>query len=184
MLKRLVGAKAACGCHVLGWGLDWFESTLGKYFPSVYDFRDSGMLFIAGRRLLRPLHEWAMSVLKRIPMDATFNQRASLRRLVGDMHCYSYDLSAATDRWPLRIIFTTVMYLSDRSFASTTLALFPALTLTATPNNARQRGTLVGKEEKETPTDSGNAIKIERENRPGLEDCPTTSVLIEGEVVS
>ncbi|KAI5669096.1 hypothetical protein M9H77_18949 [Catharanthus roseus] len=120
---RLVRAKAACGCHVL-----------------VYDFRDSGMLFIPGRlscafpgigkrrmsaignyinkRLLRPLHEWAMSVLKRIPIDGTFNQCAPLRRLVSATHCYSYDLSAATDRWPLRIIFTTVMYLFDRSFAS------------------------------------------------------------------
>ncbi|KAI5671744.1 hypothetical protein M9H77_12108 [Catharanthus roseus] len=125
---------------ISGWSLDWFESRLGKYFPSVYDFRDSGMLFIPGRlscafpgagkrrmfaidnyinqRLLRPLHKWAMLELKRIPMDGTFKLRGLLRRLVGATHCYSYDLSAATDRWPLRIIFTTVTYLFDRSFAS------------------------------------------------------------------
>ncbi|KAI5664265.1 hypothetical protein M9H77_23588 [Catharanthus roseus] len=58
------------------------------------------------------------NVYDRIPTDGTFNQRAPLRRLVGAMHCYSYDLSAATDRWPLRIIFTIVMYLFDISFAS------------------------------------------------------------------
>ncbi|KAI5664344.1 hypothetical protein M9H77_23667 [Catharanthus roseus] len=95
--------------------------------------RDSGMLFIPGclscvpmfaignyinQRLLRPLHEWAMLVLKRIPMDGTFKQCAPLRRLVCATHCYSYDLSAATGRWPLRIIFTIGMYLFDRSFAS------------------------------------------------------------------
>ncbi|KAI5664245.1 hypothetical protein M9H77_23568 [Catharanthus roseus] len=121
--EGLVRAKAACGCHML-----------------VYDFRDSGMLFIPGQlscvfpgagkgrmfaignyinqRLLRPFHEWAMLVLKRIPMDRTFNQRAPLRRLVGATDCYSYDLSTTMDRWPLRIIFRTVIYLFDRSFAS------------------------------------------------------------------
>lgn len=58
--------------------------------------------------LLRPVHDWSMSVLKRIPMDGTFNQTAPLMRLVGSTDSYSYDLSSATDRWPFRIIHTTV----------------------------------------------------------------------------
>ncbi|KAI5667307.1 hypothetical protein M9H77_17160 [Catharanthus roseus] len=58
-----------------------------------------------------------MSVLKRIPMDGTFNQRAPLRRLVGATDCFSYDLSSATDRWPLILMHDIVMYLFDKSFA-------------------------------------------------------------------
>ncbi|KAI5667123.1 hypothetical protein M9H77_16976 [Catharanthus roseus] len=59
-----------------------------------------------------------MSVLKRIPMDGTFNQRAPLRRLVGAKDCFSYDLSSATDRWPLILMHDIVMYFFDKSLAS------------------------------------------------------------------
>ncbi|KAI5671168.1 hypothetical protein M9H77_11532 [Catharanthus roseus] len=59
-----------------------------------------------------------MFVLKRIPMDWTFNQRAPLRRLVGATDSFSYDLYLATDRWPLILMHDTVMYLFDKSLAS------------------------------------------------------------------
>ncbi|KAI5671121.1 hypothetical protein M9H77_11485 [Catharanthus roseus] len=59
-----------------------------------------------------------MFVLKRIPMDGTFNQHAPLCRLVGAKDSFSYDLSSATDRWPLILMHDTVMYLFDKSFAS------------------------------------------------------------------
>lgn len=53
------------------------------------------------QRLLRPVHLWFASVLKRIPMDGTFNQTAPRVRLIPSSHCFSFDLKSATDRWPL-----------------------------------------------------------------------------------
>jgi hypothetical protein len=56
---------------------------------------------------LRPVHDWCMSVLRRIPQDGTFDQVAPLRLLTktvnyeGPMFCF--DLTAATDRFPARI---------------------------------------------------------------------------------
>lgn len=73
------------------------------------------------QRLLKPVHKWAASVLVAIPMDGTFDQSAPLRRLVGRRDCFSYDLSAETDGWPLLIIFEIFAYLFDRSFDSSLL---------------------------------------------------------------
>lgn len=56
---------------------------------------------------LRPVHDWAMNLLKLIPSDGTFDQTAPLHRLIrltkgkGPMFCF--DLSAATDRFPARL---------------------------------------------------------------------------------
>lgn len=50
--------------------------------------------------LLRPLHDWTMSVLKLLPTDGTYNQTAPLQRLAGRMNLYSDDLKAATDSLP------------------------------------------------------------------------------------
>lgn len=43
------------------------------------------------QRLLRPVHEWLAEILRRIPMDGTFNQTAPLDRLRGSRVCYSFD---------------------------------------------------------------------------------------------
>lgn len=51
-------------------------------------------------------------------MDGTFNQTRPLKSLEGCQESFSFDLSAATDRWPLRILFETLGVLFDRSFAS------------------------------------------------------------------
>jgi len=56
--------------------------------------------------VLRPLHLWLFSVLKRIPQDGTFDQLAPVRALVRDYPnevCYSFDLKAATDRVPWEV---------------------------------------------------------------------------------
>lgn len=51
---------------------------------------------------LKPLHKKLFSVLKRLPMDGTFNQLKPLFRVpFGSTSIYSFDLSAATDRLPL-----------------------------------------------------------------------------------
>lgn len=70
------------------------------------------------QRLLRPVHNWLMEVLKRLPSDGTFNQTRPLDRLVGKMDLFSFDLKAATDRWPLSMLFEIMVHLFDRSFAS------------------------------------------------------------------
>ena len=73
------------------------------------------------QRLLKPFHDWLMTVLRQIPMDGTFNQTKPLDFLVGKMTTLSYDLKSATDRWPLLIMYEMVCYLFDRGFASATV---------------------------------------------------------------
>lgn len=57
--------------------------------------------------LFKPLHRAIQKLLKQIPQDGTFDQLAPIRRLIdkfgGTQTCYSYDLSAATDRLPISI---------------------------------------------------------------------------------
>lgn len=53
------------------------------------------------QRTLRPLHDFIMKVLRRIPMDGPFDQVRPLDRLRCSIQVYSYDLKSATDRWPL-----------------------------------------------------------------------------------
>lgn len=55
--------------------------------------------------LLNPLHKVIFLVLRRIPMDGTFDQLRPIHRLI-KMRCkqfYSLDLTAATDRLPIEI---------------------------------------------------------------------------------
>ncbi|KAL2231411.1 UNVERIFIED_CONTAM: hypothetical protein Sindi_1735500 [Sesamum indicum] len=44
------------------------------------------------QRLLKPLHDWEMSVLKSLRTDGTFDQLRPLRRLRGKKELYSFDL--------------------------------------------------------------------------------------------
>lgn len=56
------------------------------------------------QRCLYPFHEWAMECLRTIPQDGTFNQTRPLMLLDCDrMERYCYDLTAATDRFPILI---------------------------------------------------------------------------------
>lgn len=56
---------------------------------------------------LYPLHKWLFSILKEIPQDGTFDQLRPIERLLKRVNSrqiiYSYDLSSATDRIPIRI---------------------------------------------------------------------------------
>jgi len=53
---------------------------------------------------MKPLHRWLFAILRRVPMDGTFNQLQPLKRIPwGRAPLYSYDLSAATDRLPLEL---------------------------------------------------------------------------------
>lgn len=53
--------------------------------------------------VLRPLHDYIFGILRKLPMDGTFDQLAPLKSLTsrGLKEFYSYDLSAATDRLPV-----------------------------------------------------------------------------------
>jgi len=57
--------------------------------------------------ILEPIHEYIYSILRNIPQDGTFDQSrplSELRRKLNDKSLtYSYDLSAATDRLPLKL---------------------------------------------------------------------------------
>ncbi|MBA7579511.1 hypothetical protein ES708_21382 [subsurface metagenome] len=53
--------------------------------------------------LVRPLHDWAMDVLRLLPTDGTFDQLRPLRRLRGKKDLYSFDLKAATDSFPVDV---------------------------------------------------------------------------------
>lgn len=74
------------------------------------------------QRLLRPVHDWAMSVLRTLPMDGTFNQEGPIHRLLqtwdGKSTFYCYDLKSATDRWPLSVIHEVVSSLFGPTVAS------------------------------------------------------------------
>lgn len=58
---------------------------------------------------LKPLHDWLMDVLKGIPTDGAFDQHRPIVRLLKktatmkDTIFYSFDLSAATDRFPVEL---------------------------------------------------------------------------------
>lgn len=53
--------------------------------------------------LLKPLHDWAMSVLRLIKMDGTYDQLKPLLSLKGKRVLYSFDLKAATDLLPAQL---------------------------------------------------------------------------------
>jgi len=57
--------------------------------------------------LFKPLHEALFDLLRIIPNDGTFNQDLSVKRSAGKAErsgcAYSFDLSAATDRLPIKL---------------------------------------------------------------------------------
>lgn len=120
-----------------GTDLDQFERTLGPALMSFDKFLFPAMcgklgcsiegggkqrIFAIGnyvnQRLLKPVHDWLMEVLARIPMDGTFNQGRPPERLVGKQVCYSFDLKSATDRWPYQLLFEVFQSCFDRSFSA------------------------------------------------------------------
>jgi hypothetical protein len=57
--------------------------------------------------LFKPLHKYLFQILDKIPNDGTLNQDACVKRAQEKaLHAekvYSFDLSAATDRLPIRL---------------------------------------------------------------------------------
>lgn len=120
------------------WSLEWFERRIGPLLPSPDQLGippNTGKLCCActgdgkrrlfavgnyiNQRLLYPVHAWLVSLLRRLRTDGTFDQLRPLRRLKdapGGFH--SVDLKAATDRWPLLLLFELIQACFDRNFAS------------------------------------------------------------------
>jgi hypothetical protein len=53
---------------------------------------------------LRPLHQFIFRILKRIPQDMTFKQGQFTEDKVEHKVYYSFDLTAATDKFPIKLI--------------------------------------------------------------------------------
>jgi len=72
---------------------------------------------------LRPVHHWAFKILEQIPQDGTFDHRRKAKE-VGEIlletgkPAYSLDLSAATDRFPVRIQEEILKYLLGESLGT------------------------------------------------------------------
>jgi hypothetical protein len=76
---------------------------------------------------LYPLHKWLFSILKEIPQDGTFDQLKPVERLLKRVNSrqiiYSYDLSSATDRIPIKIQEVLLACIFGEKFARTWAAL-------------------------------------------------------------
>jgi hypothetical protein len=63
------------------------------------------MVDIWTQSVLKPLHDMISEILKSLPNDGTFDQRAAVNRCFSKVklygHSFGYDLSAATDRLPI-----------------------------------------------------------------------------------
>lgn len=79
-------------------------------------------LFVIGnyciQRTLRPVHDWAMAILRRLPSDGTYNQLGPIARVAGSSFVASYDLKSATDRWPRHFVAKTLSCLMGARLAA------------------------------------------------------------------
>jgi hypothetical protein len=66
--------------------------------------------------VLKPLHTYMFSVLRRINQDCTFNQGDFINKLPKEGPFYSMDLSNATDRFPIDVISDLLSSHIDKEF--------------------------------------------------------------------
>jgi hypothetical protein len=86
------------------------------YFPdSESKVRVIGILDYYTQEALRPLHEFLFSVLSKIPNDCTFKQESFIEKMKDCDIYFSIDLTAATDRFPIKVISSVLRgYFSDK----------------------------------------------------------------------
>lgn len=89
---------------------------LGLKWEPAGKVRLFAMLDSWSQRILYPLHEWVMDVLRQIPQDGTFAQLRPLRYLKGNQF-WSLDLKSATDRFPIMAQEAVLVSLFGESFA-------------------------------------------------------------------
>jgi hypothetical protein len=105
-----------------------FFQTQGTYFRKVVSIpdvegktREVAVLDYFTQTSLRPLHKYLFRVLRKIPQDCTFNQGAFSSKIelsVSDKKFYSVDLTAATDRFPIKLITEILSYPLGSQFAN------------------------------------------------------------------
>jgi len=122
---------------ITDWCLNHFEKFTGPVLPTYHQLQEPPIcgrlgqsiegggkrrIFAIGnyvnQRLLKPVHDWLMGVLRTLHTDGTFNQELPLDNLIGEQCCYCFDLKSATDRWPLQILFEVMQHCFGRAFAS------------------------------------------------------------------
>jgi hypothetical protein len=87
-----------------------FKATIGRYRKiSYFPDREGKTRVIAigdyfSQTVLSGLHRYLFRALKKIPQDCTFNQGGFQELLKGAEFYYSVDLTAATDRFPIKVI--------------------------------------------------------------------------------
>jgi hypothetical protein len=67
---------------------------------------------------LKPVHDWAFAQLRELEPDMTFNQAGFVKHMAGRTNYHSFDLSAATDRFPIAVQQTLVEVFSSKERAS------------------------------------------------------------------
>lgn len=98
---------------LLGFSANWGLGKLGFIPEPAGKIRVVAMVDSLTQMLLRPLHDAVFGVLRKIPQDGTFDQEAPAILLgkQGVKHFWSYDLSAATDRFPVSLQQGLLSYL-------------------------------------------------------------------------
>jgi hypothetical protein len=107
LLSAKTGAKFGMVKAVLGDPCRGALGRLGVKAEPAGKLRVFAMVDCWTQWLMKPLHLAVQRLLRVIPQDGTFDQLAPIRRLIrrygSDHSCYSFDLSAATDRLPVTI---------------------------------------------------------------------------------
>lgn len=89
------------------------------YFPEMEGkTRVVAELDYYSQSVLKPLHTYLFSALKKIPQDKTFSQGDFKTLFNRDCNIYSVDLTAATDRFPITVIEEVLKALLPEHYVS------------------------------------------------------------------
>lgn len=82
--------------------------------------RPFALLDYFSQEALRPLHDQLYAILRNIPQDATFDQGKAFKDVLNGQHEYyaSFDLTAATDRFPIQVQEMVLSWLTSPEIAS------------------------------------------------------------------
>lgn len=100
------------------------------------------MVDVVTQSILKPLHDWIFQVVKKLPMDGTFDQTRPIEilNMKGHKDIYSYDLSSATDRLPLALQEGILGWLLGEKVARLWAALLVNRTYSVSSRTADERG--------------------------------------------
>lgn len=92
----------------LGYYIDTQSGTTTRRITSFPDKEMKVRVIAVGdyftQAALKPLHDYLFRVLKKIPQDCTFDQSGFWHKIKDQDFYSSIDLTAATDRFPIKVI--------------------------------------------------------------------------------